>query len=100
MKTTINEENGSCVLSLIGRLDTSASVQVEKDMQPLYDLQGRDIVLDCSQLEYISSSGLRLFLRLAKSARAKGNALTIANLTTDIRQVFEETGFIRLFNVK
>ena len=97
MKTTIKEENGNYVMSFVGRLDTSASPQVEKEMQPLYDLNGRDITLDCSQLEYISSSGLRLFLRLVKNAKMKGSTVSLMGLSENIRQIFDETGLTRLF---
>jgi len=97
MKTTIKEENGTCVMSFIGRLDTSSSPQVEKEMQPLYDLTDRRIILDCSQLEYISSSGLRLFLRLVKNAKIKGCTVSLMGLSANIRQIFDETGLTRLF---
>ena len=97
MKTSIKEENGKCVMTFVGRLDTSASPQVEKEMQPLYDLSGQDIILDCSQLEYISSSGLRLFLRLVKNAKMKGCTVSLTGLSDSIRQIFDETGLTRLF---
>lgn len=83
-----------------GRLDTAAAPQVEKDMQPLYECDGRDIVLDCTQMEYISSSGLRLFLGLLKTAKPKGSHVFITGLNDDLRQVFTMTGFINLFEFK
>ena len=100
MKTTFNEENGNFVMKFEGRLDTAAAPQVEKDMQPLYECDGRDIVLDCTQLEYISSSGLRLFLGLLKTAKPKGSHVFITGLNDDLRQVFTMTGFINLFEFK
>jgi len=42
-----------------GRLDTPSSLQVGRDMQVLYDCEGHDIILDCTNLEYITSSGMR-----------------------------------------
>ena len=60
MKTTFKEENNQLVMAFFGRLDTAAAVQTEKEMQVLYNCDGRDIVLDCDKLEYISSSGLKL----------------------------------------
>lgn len=71
MKTTFKVEDNEFVMYLEGRLDTAASSQAEKDLRALYDCEGHDVVLDCTNLEYISSSGLRLFLNVLKNAHAK-----------------------------
>ncbi len=100
MKTTFSEENNHFVMRMEGRLDTNASAQTDKEMKVLYDCEGHDIILDCTQLEYISSSGLRLFLGLLKNAKAKGSQVTITGLSNDLRQIFDEIGFTRLFNIQ
>ena len=68
MKTTIQQQDGNLVAVLEGRLDTAAAAATEKELQPLYDCEGKNIVFDCSKLEFISSSGLRLFLGVLKAA--------------------------------
>jgi len=100
MKTTFKEENNDYVMYFEGRLDTAAAPQVEKEMQQLYDCTGHDVILDCSQMEYISSSGLRLFLGLLKVAKPKGSHVYISGLNDDLRQVFAMTGFTNLFEFK
>jgi anti-sigma B factor antagonist len=100
MKTTFKEEEGNFVMYFEGRLDTAASAQTEVEMKPLYDSTGHDIILDCTQLEYISSSGLRLFLGLLKMAKPKGSHVYIRGINEDLRQVFAMTGFINLFEFK
>lgn len=97
MKTTFTNEANNLIMAFEGRLDTAASAQTEKDMKVLHDCDGKDITLDCSLLEYISSSGLRLFLGLAK---VNGSNITITGLSDDLRQVFDEIGFTRLFNIQ
>lgn len=82
---------------LSGRLDTAASQQFSSDMEPLMDNADKHIVLDCSALEFISSSGLRLFLSLRKATIAKGGDVTITGVSADIKQVFTITGFYSLF---
>ena len=62
MKTTIQEQDGNLVAVLEGRLDTAAAAVTEKELQPLYDCDGKNIIFDCSNLEFISSSGLCLRL--------------------------------------
>ncbi len=100
MNTTINEQNGELVAILDGRLDTAAAVQTEKDMQPLSNCSGKNVVLDCNKLEYISSSGLRLFLGVLKVAKAKGSHVYITGMNDDIRNVFSMTGFTNLFEFR
>ncbi len=99
MKTTFKQENQHLVMAFEGRLDTAASSQAEEDMRVLYDCEGKDIILDCTNLEYISSSGLRLFLGLIKIARPKGSHVYLTGLNNDLRQVFDETGFTTLFEM-
>ena len=64
MTTTIREENGKFIAVFEGRLDTPSSLQTQVDIKPLLDNADKEIVLDCKDLEYISSSGLRIFLTL------------------------------------
>ncbi len=100
MRTTINELNGELVAAFEGRLDTAAAIQTEKDVQPLADCAGKNIVLDCSALEYISSSGLRIFLNVLKNAKAKGSRVFITGMSDDINKVFKITGFMNLFEFR
>jgi len=93
-------ENGNPVVAqLQGRLDTAAAVEVTPDFQALSEQAASHIILDCAQLEYISSSGLRLFLALRKDSAAKGGKLQVRAINADIRQVFMMTGFISLFDI-
>ena len=100
MKTTFKEENTEFVMYFEGRLDTAAAPQTEPDVQVLNECQGHDIVLDCTSLEYISSSGLRIFLAILKNAKPKGSKVFIRGLNDDLRQVFAMTGFTNLFEFK
>jgi anti-sigma B factor antagonist len=51
-------------------------------------------------LEYISSSGLRIFLSIRKEAAANGSKVIVRSINADIRQVFMMTGFISLFEIQ
>ncbi len=100
MKTTFKEENNEYIMYFEGRLDTAAAPQTEREVQVLNDCAGHDIILDCTQLEYISSSGLRIFLSILKNAKPKGSHVFIRGLNDDLRQVFAMTGFTNLFEFK
>lgn len=100
MKTTITEIDGKYTVALEGELDTAHALEFEEAMKPLHDLTGKEITLDCAQLEYIASSGLRVLLGLLKNAKANGNKVVLKNLNDEIKDVFKMTGFIDLFNIE
>ncbi|MBQ0048561.1 MAG: STAS domain-containing protein [Prevotellaceae bacterium] len=81
-----------------GRLDTAASSQFAADVQPILDSADKNIVLDCSKMEFISSSGLRIFLTIRKSSIAHGGKVTIKGASPEVKQVFTITGFTSLFD--
>lgn len=91
-----NEANITGILD--GRLDTAAAIQFAKDIEPLLEKADRALVLDCKDLQFISSSGLRLFLSLKKATSAKGGSITLRNVSASVKQVFTITGFNSLFN--
>ena len=100
MNTILKEQNGELIAVLEGRLDTAVSAQTEQDLQPLSECQGKNIVFDCTKLEYISSSGLRIFLSVLKVAKSKGSRVFITGMNADINKVFVMTGFTNLFEFR
>lgn len=97
MKTTIQEIEGKIIATLSGELDTAAAMEVEKSLQPLFESDGRDIIIDCTELEYIASSGLRIMLSILKQSKAHGSRLVLKNVNEDIQAVFRMTGFNNIF---
>ncbi len=83
-----------------GRLDTPAAVKAQQEIAPLLENADKTITLDCTSLEYISSSGLRLFLTIRKEAAAKGGKVIIENINDEIKKVFMMTGFFNLFEIR
>ncbi|MBO7495253.1 MAG: STAS domain-containing protein [Salinivirgaceae bacterium] len=98
MKTEIQQQGDTVTAILEGRLDTAAAPETEKEIQPLYELTGQTIVFNCSKLEYISSSGLRIFLGVLKNAKPKGSRVSIIGLNPDLKNIFAMTGFNHLFD--
>ena len=94
----IKNENGVYKASFEGRLDSSAAKDVEDEIDGLLARADKEIVLDCTKLEYISSMGLRLFLRIRKEVSAKGGQVSILNINKDVKNVFAMTGFDEFFN--
>ena len=100
MVATIQENGNQYVATLKGELDTAAAVEAEQVLKPLYQNDGRDIIIDCTELKYIASSGLRILISILKGAKAKGGKVIIRNMNDDIKNVFRLTGFINLFEIE
>jgi len=96
----IKEENGTMLATVSGRLDTPAAVKAQQEITPLLENADKEIILDCKNLEYISSSGLRLFLTIRKETSAKGGKVIIENINDEIKKVFMMTGFFNLFEIR
>ena len=97
MKTTVQEIDGRLVAVLCGELDTAAAAETEAALKPLFDSDGKDLVLDCAGLEYIASSGLRVLMNLLKKAKADGNRVVLKDVNAVIRDVLELTGLVSYF---
>jgi anti-sigma B factor antagonist len=96
----VKEVNGGMQATVSGRLDTPAAVKAQQEIVPLLEHADLDITLDCTSLEYISSSGLRLFLTIRKEAAAKGGKVIIEHINDEIKKVFMMTGFFNLFEIR
>ena len=91
------EENGRLIISLIGIIDSSNAREVEKKIQEIQDAHPDDAVeLDCDQLKYASSAGLRVFLRLIQ----KVENTKLVNVHTELYEILDLTGFTDLAEVK
>lgn len=91
-------EQGVSVVGVGGRVDGSTAAELERRL--LAGLQsGAPLLVDLSGLGYISSAGLRSFLKAAKQAKAAGVPLALAGLQAQVREVFEVAGFLPLFAV-
>ena len=101
MKATIRKDDGHRVtLILDGRLDTSVTQQTEKEVEPLFEYKNSEIVIDCSRLDYISSSGLRLMMAINQRCLANQCSLYITGLQECVYDVFQTTGFVHLFEFR
>lgn len=100
MEVIISKENNVTTARFVGRLDTPASQEVSQSIEPILNDPTGTIVLDCKEMSYISSSGLRIFLTIRKAAAAKGGNVIVKDINNDIRQVFMMTGFLNLFEIQ
>lgn len=102
MEVNIIKENGSTTVKLEGRLDTPAAIEVSKAIEPVLapEIAGGVIILECQDMSYISSSGLRIFLTIRKASAAAGGKVIVRHISKDILPVFMMTGFLNLFQIE
>ena len=97
MKTTIETTEGKALVTFEGILDSYIAEEVGEKLEPLYELEDTEITLDCTKLEYIASSGLRLFLLLLKNTKANGCRIFIKGAASELMDIFKATGFDKCF---
>ena len=96
---TINKAlNGSeLVMSLSGRLDTTTAPQLDDEIKGLDGVE--KLIFDFKGLEYISSAGLRVLLSAQKIMNKQGSMI-IKNVSEEISEIFEVTGFVDILTIE
>ena len=100
MEILESKTNDILVLTFKGRLDANHANAAQERVVALIDKGETRLVADLSQLEYISSAGLRVMLALAKRLKDTRGALALCAMGDPVRQVFDLAGFMPLFAVE
>ncbi len=87
------------VVGLSGRLDASTSPSVEENLLSLLDQGEKRLVIDFSDLTYISSAGLRVLVLVAKSVQKTKGTLALAALSKHVHEIFQIAGFTSIFSI-
>jgi stage II sporulation protein AA (anti-sigma F factor antagonist) len=97
----INEERkaDAVVLALSGKLDATSAKTFEDRILGVINSGTQRLVVDLSQLEYVSSSGLRVFLLAAKRLRDTDGKMVLCGLQDHIRQVLDLAGFSSILSI-
>ena len=98
MNITKTTENGVLTVYLEGKLDTGTAPQAEKELEGDVAAASR-LVLDMTELKYLSSAGLRLILRFHKTMKEK-DGMVVRNVNEGIMDVFEMTGFTDILQIE
>ncbi len=88
-------ENGT-LATITGSLDTQASIQAENQ---LLDIESKFITLDCTHMDYIASSGLRVLLQLVKKVRPMGGSITLQGVQPSVMEILKITHFDQMFTI-
>jgi anti-anti-sigma factor len=99
MTITKNQDGEKLIISLEGRLDTTTAPELQEQLIPAFD-NVKQIQLDFKELLYVSSAGLRVLLLGEKTAGAKGASLSLVNVSPEIQEIFEMTGFSDVLTIE
>lgn len=97
LTTTTSLENGVLTVVPVGRLDTTNANEFE-DMIKEKAEGINNLVFDLKDLEYISSAGLRVLLSFQKATAASGT-MKLINLTEEVKEILDITGFVDIFEI-
>ena len=86
-------------VKLSGELDVVATTNQVNELNQVLALADKKLEIDCSELAYISSAGLRFFMQLKRESMAKGGSIRITHLNEDVSDIFRMSGFNNIFEI-
>jgi anti-anti-sigma factor len=98
MEISTRTMNDIHIVGINGSLDSTTSPEAKKSIDAVL-VGAKKVLLDFSQLDYISSAGLRVLLGTAKHLRGSGGKLGLFGLNQSVREVFEISGFSSILSV-
>ena len=99
MKINIQRNGDEVVVALNGELDTVTTAQMGEELNRIIEMASNQLIIDCKDLEYISSSGLRFFMQLKRHSEQLNGTVTLINMNPDVKEVFHISGFHHIFNI-
>ncbi|MEN6315557.1 MAG: STAS domain-containing protein [Clostridiaceae bacterium] len=94
------KKDKATLLAVEGRIDSSTSAALEKKLIALIDTDRvKDVIMDFSAMDYISSAGLRVLLMAAKKAGKLGGKVVLVGLNSNVKEVFDISGFSNIFSI-
>ncbi len=100
MKVSVEEQDHTLLAIVHGKVDTSNASDFEKEIVSKLDEKCRKIHIDISDMEYISSAGLRALLRLKKRMDANEGSMAVEGANEVVYETFMITGFLDLLGIE
>ena len=100
MQINISTDNQSVRVCLVGELDSKATTEQAAELSKVLELADKSMEIDCSELAYISSAGLRFFMQVKRATETQGGTIRVTHLNEDVAEIFRMCGFLNIFDVK
>jgi anti-sigma B factor antagonist len=98
MKVTLSQEKNINIIGIEGSVDGKTAPLIRQEIYPTLET-AKSVILDLSQVDYLSSAGLRLLLLIYREFSAKNGKLVLLGVSDDIRTVMSHTGFLNFFTL-
>ena len=98
--TQIIKEGGKTIIKTGSRIDTMNANQFEQDIQPALKEGGVDLEMDCTELTYMASSGLRIIQKTMRIGTQLKGQFKITNVSPEIYKILAMTGFTKFMKVE
>ena len=99
MDISVRKMGGVSVMEFTGNLDTNTSPAAESEVNGLLDGGSELILFNFENLNYISSSGLRILLATAKKLKTTGGKMMVCSLNETVQEVFDISGFAAILDL-
>ena len=99
MEINTRTEQSAVVVSIKGRVDTVTAPELERCLSEEIDRGENLLILNMTDLDYISSAGLRVVLLTAKKLKVKQGDILLSGLQGVVKEVFEISGFSTIFKI-
>jgi anti-anti-sigma factor len=99
MEIITTMDGTTSIISIKGRLDTLTAPELQEPLTTSVK-KNKITKLNCEQLEYVSSAGLRVLLMAEKTSKAGRTELIIKNISAEIREIFDMTGFSEILTIE
>lgn len=99
MEVKVLDTNKPTQVAVSGRVDTTTAAAFQKQMEAILAEHPQDLVLDCTELSFLSSAGLRAFFILVRKAKALKANITLKALAPNVREVLKISGFDSFFQI-
>ena len=98
--TQIIKEGGKTIIKTGSRIDTMNADEFAKDIQPALQEAGVNLVMDCTDLTFMASSGLRIIQKTMRTIMKTNGQFKIVNVNPAIYKVLQMTGFTKFMTVE
>jgi anti-anti-sigma factor len=87
------------IIHVKGELDSNTSGELDNTLKQLLDKGSRQFILELSEMDYVSSVGLRVFLAHLKKLKSDQGRMVLAGLNAEVQEIFDMAGFSSLFEI-
>ena len=99
MSLNIEDKGKAKIVMLEGKLDVNLSVSLESELDALIDSGSNNLILEISKVEYLSSSGIRVFINMMRKVKDKNGRLVLASVPDVIKKILKTVDLEDLFEV-